>query len=520
MTNNKNYYEILGVSEDASFEEIQKKYRDLVKKYHPDLCNEEDKTFFEEKIKEINIAYDTLNNSKKRASYDRNLKENNNQNYVYEEEYDYEKEIHNFTEAEKKFAKKLALEKIIEDTILKINIIKDKKYEILNSTLTNPSITDDIYLDNITEWWTLTEKYKEELEELKLKADVENVTHMIDSINVTINSLNDELREVPLSVLDARNDLENKNKKQEVLAKIISDYNLYKEELNNKHCYDQMFYSEVINKDNYNSFRKKTNHKLRVIKNELANMVKLGTMYKINDELLEQISLLIKAVDDKSSTLPKDFYKAQFRAASNIYKEKFVDLKRKAMNFSDKMSNITWKMQIRVGNIVTLTEMEEITNEYKSIMSEKSQLDQLKDKFCIRHPEYDESLIDNLEDRYNSMVKYREEHIEQFFEIFNRSISKKHLVNVMIEDNFPLTVLCLLDGFGAGLSIITKNFHNLSIPSFAFASGINILISKQKLDIYRNNYKKGMTILNNSEETKEEYKEYCLRKNKKNKSTF
>ena len=51
-------YEVLGVSRDASDEEVKKAYRQLAKKYHPDV-NPGDKTA-EEKMKEVNAAYDAI----------------------------------------------------------------------------------------------------------------------------------------------------------------------------------------------------------------------------------------------------------------------------------------------------------------------------------------------------------------------------------------------------------------------------------------------------------------------------
>ena len=70
----KNYYEILEINEKASQEIIEKVYKVLVKKYHPDLQeNAEAKKKCEEKIKEINEAYEILSNEQARKEYDAKL---------------------------------------------------------------------------------------------------------------------------------------------------------------------------------------------------------------------------------------------------------------------------------------------------------------------------------------------------------------------------------------------------------------------------------------------------------------
>lgn len=62
------FYDILGVSKDASQDDIKKAYRSLAVKWHPDK-NQGNKEA-EEKFKEINSAYDVLSNNEKRAEYD------------------------------------------------------------------------------------------------------------------------------------------------------------------------------------------------------------------------------------------------------------------------------------------------------------------------------------------------------------------------------------------------------------------------------------------------------------------
>lgn len=65
----KDYYKVLGVRRDASQADIQKAYRELARKYHPDL-HPDDKTA-KKKFQEVQAAFDVLNDPEKRDLYDR-----------------------------------------------------------------------------------------------------------------------------------------------------------------------------------------------------------------------------------------------------------------------------------------------------------------------------------------------------------------------------------------------------------------------------------------------------------------
>lgn len=65
-----NYYKILGISRDATQEEIKKKFRELAKKTHPDKTKEDS----EEEMVKLNKAYEVLSDEENREKYDKYLK--------------------------------------------------------------------------------------------------------------------------------------------------------------------------------------------------------------------------------------------------------------------------------------------------------------------------------------------------------------------------------------------------------------------------------------------------------------
>jgi molecular chaperone DnaJ len=66
------YYQVLGVSHDASEEEIKQAYRHMARKYHPDIAGKQ----YEDKFQEINNAYSVLSDPKKKQMYDAGIDPN------------------------------------------------------------------------------------------------------------------------------------------------------------------------------------------------------------------------------------------------------------------------------------------------------------------------------------------------------------------------------------------------------------------------------------------------------------
>jgi len=114
----RGFYAILGVSQDANFQEIKKSYRKLAKKYHPDRNKS---PHAEEIIKKINEAFEALSDRRKRKQYDRESSNifdqkdlNNEQN---EENLSDQKQTNSYKFAKPQSENNLGYDNLLLDTI-------------------------------------------------------------------------------------------------------------------------------------------------------------------------------------------------------------------------------------------------------------------------------------------------------------------------------------------------------------------------------------------------------------------
>lgn len=162
----KDYYYFLGISPDASEEDIKKAYRKLSLKYHPDKNDNDD--FFAGRFREIQEAYEILSDSGSRRTYDQNL-ENHQKSFRY----NIPPSIKTFT-ANKIHAKKgeeiiinwqtnnadvvkvlpFGLEKPFGERIFKITEFKDGKFQILlhaTNSLLHKTVVQGITITEVFE---------------------------------------------------------------------------------------------------------------------------------------------------------------------------------------------------------------------------------------------------------------------------------------------------------------------------------------------------------------------------------
>lgn len=175
----KDYYYFLGISHDASEEDIKKSYRKLSLKYHPDKNPNDD--FFSDRFKEIQEAYETLSDKSRRYTYDQNL-ESHQKSFRY----NIPPSIKTFT-ANKIHAKKgeeiiinwqtqnadvvkvlpFGLEKPYGERVFKITEFKDGKFQILlhaTNSLLHKTAVQGITITEVFE--NNSEKFKDKAEEL------------------------------------------------------------------------------------------------------------------------------------------------------------------------------------------------------------------------------------------------------------------------------------------------------------------------------------------------------------------
>ncbi|KMQ68914.1 molecular chaperone DnaJ [Chryseobacterium sp. FH2] len=173
----KDYYYFLGISHDASDEDIKKSYRKLSLKYHPDKNDNDD--FFAERFREIQEAYETLSDKSKRYTYDQNL-ESHQKSFRY----NIPPSIKTFT-ANKIHVKKgeeiiinwqtqnadvvkvlpFGLEKPYGERIFKITEFKDGKFQILLHA------TNSLLHKTAVQGITITEVFESEGEKFRDKAE-------------------------------------------------------------------------------------------------------------------------------------------------------------------------------------------------------------------------------------------------------------------------------------------------------------------------------------------------------------
>lgn len=190
-----NYYEILGVSHNASFEEIKKAYLKLQKIYHPDN-NPTDPDY----IKLINEAYKVLSNEEKRKEYDEKIK-----NVEKEDSIDPNNLSEMFKRNRKEYAKRQVLKDILDKEIKSIDELLERKNKFILDAILNKYEQKEYY-QMAKKIILKFEQKARKFDELKVKlndeyyfSEVERVDGILFFISEALKELSPELEDLKIN---------------------------------------------------------------------------------------------------------------------------------------------------------------------------------------------------------------------------------------------------------------------------------------------------------------------------------
>jgi len=230
----KDYYYILGVKQTATTDDVKKAYRKLSLKFHPDKNDGDD--FFTERFKEIQEAYETLNDASRRSIYDRERTNysstkntNNGSNFSPDIEYfKSDKTSFEFDEEITFSWKTINSNKVTIKPFGQVQSIGQKTYRIKD--FKNPTLTFELFAENTTidrqvkTTLTLKNKTFQDLYNFfKAKITEENYERSKKTQNQDFSSSKDTTKEAPdrQSKLDAESDKESKQITNTIIAVIV-----------------------------------------------------------------------------------------------------------------------------------------------------------------------------------------------------------------------------------------------------------------------------------------------------------
>ena len=308
----ENYYDILEVSKDASFDEIKRNYRRLSKKFHPDVYKGEDG---ELKFKMLSEAYSVVGNPEKRAVYDSLGNGSNHQ----EVKFDYDK----LSKEQKEFLEFLkerqAFRNIVEEELSHAKEIFDIKNQLELAGL-NDSITEEEYYEQVKRLINESSLIYGALDELAKRAVDLDLFILKEQLYNSISIISQIIDELPLSLKELK-----QNEKLKLRNNLISqelNYLNYQVKENGVQLQNLLVdvYKRKITRIDYISYRSGLLLVFENLHSRLHSLEKLTEDEK-HINTLEQLSGTIKSYVE---ILPED-YKDAIRFGDIIEKVQLID---------------------------------------------------------------------------------------------------------------------------------------------------------------------------------------------------
>ncbi|WP_291942109.1 DnaJ domain-containing protein [Cetobacterium sp.] len=252
----KNFYEILGISKNATQEEVKKAYRIKIKEYHPDkFQNEIEKEKATKVIQLINHIYTILSNPREREEYDKYLKqneplkqsfnntkqENNNKKYTYKNSKNENNNINQFFSKIIRSFGGLAVSFIIIilanialETYQKNFAYKEEKAQLkileveltnLETFLNSKKIMFEDTSNKLEDTKKIIKEYEEKIKYLEKQYKIKPSKEILYKYNKIFDLYENSLRQYNLNIKILKEEYDNYNNQLEIYNKKIDDYN-------------------------------------------------------------------------------------------------------------------------------------------------------------------------------------------------------------------------------------------------------------------------------------------------------
>jgi len=270
----KDYYAILGVTMNASADEITKAFRRLSRKYHPDINKEAEAA---KKYKEITEAYEVLSDKNKRRDYDLNynhLKKNSSFSASENNASNSSNSQRNYTEDELRKLRIIKIKKQILNALSRANNLLEKKEQFENN-IDLITISKEDYDETVKTFKEANEKISDYLKKLyiisqnyNLEDEKNTISEMIDKLQQ--NSIFLPFKKFASSLIS--------NLYDEVLKKGNS---IYQEKANIKYAFEKGYISE----DDYEKKRTLLKSEEQDILKKIDFLLTKNLNFKLNYEI-------------------------------------------------------------------------------------------------------------------------------------------------------------------------------------------------------------------------------------------
>lgn len=339
------YYAILELDRSASPDTIKKKYRKMVSKYHPDIYDGEDAY---EKTVQINEAYEVLSNKEEKKAYDSVWDARKNGTYTEGSNNDgnnvnnnvsYDDIKNNYTAEEKRYAKQLALKEIIKEELQKVDIIINSKNEVIFSAYKG-NVDKREYYATVKELVNIGFNYINDLNNLSQEAYKYDLLEDEELIGQTIEYLEQELKDIPLTPKDASVHAKEEEFKEATKLKISEELISYENVIEKLKSILIYSYEKQISHLEYKGILQNVIFEAKEVVSKLKELAQIAGTLKLEEEC-KQIIDASSRLNGILINMPSDYENAVKAGQREALKDRIKKCTNAWLTYKNKVDKIS-----------------------------------------------------------------------------------------------------------------------------------------------------------------------------------